>query len=358
MKSIKGEWRWNEVISFPAEGLNESSGHVPGGFSSNGETYYYVYQMNDVHWQGDPRACDCLTYEGSITVCAASQYHDDGSFSWMDDDYRIISFGVFGVDISDELYDFINSNATLIETTVSYKLGVIADNQEKVYVAGKDAEWNAFWDIIQQSGNRTSYDVAFCWWDCEYLHPKYKVVPTYNGGARNMIYRCAKLKKIESAYFDLSQLPNPMATSGGLGYLFGLCDELEEIEDVGLQPCYSLGYFCYSDKKLKKIAVIRIAEETKVDNMLYYCPELEYVRIEGTIGQSGLNLMHSTKLSRESIESIVNHLSDTAEGKSLTFSKAAVDKAFETSEGANDGASSQEWDSLEGLKMNWEITLV
>ena len=242
--------------------------------------------------------------------------------------------------------------------TIAEKLKLIADNEQLVFNAGKQEENDAFWNVVQQGGRRTAYDVAFCWWDCEYLHPKYKVVPTYNGGARNMIYRCAKLKKIESAYFDLSQLPNPMATSGGLGYLFGLCDELEEIEDVGLQPCYSLGYFCYSDKKLKKIAVIRIAEETKVDDMLYHCPELEYVRIEGTIGQSGLNLMHSTKLSRESIESIVNHLSDTAEGKSLTFSKAAVDKAFETSEGANDGASSQEWDSLEGLKMNWEITLV
>jgi hypothetical protein len=173
-----------------------------------------------------------------------------------------------------------------------------------------------------------------------------------------MIYRCAKLKKVEAAYFDLSQLPNPMASNCSLGYLFGLCDELEEIEDIGLPACYNVGYLCYSDKKLKKIAVIRIAESTKVDNMLYYCPELEYVRIEGVIGQSGIDLKYSTKLTRESIESIVNALSDTAEGKTITLSKAAVNKAFETSEGANDGASSQEWDGLEGLYMNWTITLV
>ena len=156
--------------------------------------------------------------------------------------------------------------------TIAEKLKLIADNEQLVFNAGKQEENDAFWNVVQQGGRRTAYDVAFCWWDCEYLHPKYKVVPTSGANAaRNIIYRCAKLKKI---------------------------------------------------------AVIRIAEETQVNYMLYYCPELEYVRIDGTIGQSGIDLKYSTKLSKESIESIVNHLSDSATGKTLTLSKTAVDEAF------------------------------
>lgn len=380
MAWIKGKWRWNEVIDDNVYYFNQAI-----TFQSNGTKFARLY----VHWSTGITTIQYIKDSYNDYVYFRACY--DGENETILEDYRVMDFGDTEQEISEELYAFIDDNATEY-SPIAEKLEKIADNVQKVFdagkqqghgegydsgydagleegkelggynegfEAGKQEENDAFWDVVQQGGRRTAYDVAFCWWDCEYLHPKYKVVPTSGANAaRNIIYRCAKLKKIEAAYFDLSKVPNTTTTYDTLGYLFGLCDELEEIEDVGLQAPLFLNYFCYSDKKLKKIAVIRIAEETQVNNMLYYCPELEYVRIEGVIGQSGIDLKYSTKLSKESIESIVNHLSDTAEGKSLTLSKAAVDKAFETSEGANDGASSQEWDSLEGLKMNWEITLV
>jgi hypothetical protein len=36
----------------------------------------------------------------------------------------------------------------------------------------------------------------------------------------------------------------------------------------------------------------------------------------------------------------------------------AVNKAFETSEGANDGKTSTEWETLIGTKTNWTIAYV
>ena len=50
-------------------------------------------------------------------------------------------------------------------------------------------------------------------------------------------------------------------------------------------------------------------------------------------------------------------LTDTASGKTITFSKTAVNKAFETSAGANDGSTSAEWLALVGTKPNWTISL-
>ena len=121
---------------------------------------------------------------------------------------------------------------------------------------------------------------------------------------------------------------------------------------------YSYAYAFAWCSKLRKIAMIRVDETTEgMGSAFTSCIALESVAFEGVIGVS-INLRWSTKLTRASIENIINHLSDNGSGKTLTLSKAAVDKAFETSEGANDGASSQEWDSLQGLKMNWEITLV
>jgi hypothetical protein len=67
----------------------------------------------------------------------------------------------------------------------------------------------------------------------------------------------------------------------------------------------------------------------------------------GTVSVSGLNLQWSTKLSKASITSIINCLSSTTSGLSITLSKTAVDNAF----------TAEEWAALENTKHNWTIAL-
>lgn len=222
------------------------------------------------------------------------------------------------------------------------------------YEDGKKSEYDAFWDAVQVKGTRTDYSYCFRYWGGEYIRPKYKVVPT---DARFMICTCPELKKIESAYFDLSNF------KGTHGYNFNSCDNLEEVEDIGLQPSTIYDHtfaWCY---KLRKVACIRLDENTNVTNLLYSCNALEDVTIEGTIGQDGLNLRHSTMLSKASITSIINHLSDTASGKTLTLSITAVSSAFGASamdwdgDGTIDGwvGGTEEWNALISSKSNWNI---
>ena len=92
------------------------------------------------------------------------------------------------------------------------------------------------------------------------------------------------------------------------------------------------------------------------------CYALENLTIIGKIGQNGFDIHWSTKLTKSSIISIINALLDTEEGKTITLSKTAVNKAFETSEGANNGSTSSEWITLITPKSNayngkWTITL-
>lgn len=90
------------------------------------------------------------------------------------------------------------------------------------------------------------------------------------------------------------------------------------------------------------------------------CTALEELILSGSLVRGGLDLHWSTKLNKASIESVINALSDTTSGLAITLSKAAVDKAFETSEGANDGSTSAEWDALGGInrpRQNWTISL-
>ena len=363
MATIKGKLKWNEFISFPSNGDSEEN----ITFISNGMAYIGLV----VYDNGHP-GYYCVSYKSPYGVeTAITEQADQGvALLQVYDEYRIMDFGEKGMDIDDELFEcFVVPNAVQIYT-VRDKLTQIAENEQKVYDAGiekgKQAEYDAFWDSVQQNGNRTDYSDAFSWWGCEDLNPKYKIVPTYgNNSARGMIYRNANLKRLYAKDFDLSQLPNPSSASAD--YTFSLCSSLEVVEDVGLPAVKTLQYSFASNPALKQVDVIRVAEETTVKDLLINCPELITVNIEGTIGQSGINLRYSKKLSRASIESFIYALSDTASGQSITFSKAAVDEAFgfvwdEVDENGNPlftpGSASQDWRDLEGEKTNWTITLV
>ena len=85
----------------------------------------------------------------------------------------------------------------------------------------------------------------------------------------------------------------------------------------------------------------------------------ELTMMEGSvIACDGWDLHWATALTKASITSVINALSTTTSGKTLTLSKAAVNKAFETSAGAGDGEASTAWISLEQSRPNWTISLV
>jgi hypothetical protein len=98
-------------------------------------------------------------------------------------------------------------------------------------------------------------------------------------------------------------------------------------------------------KNLKKIEKIIVVESTLYTRFFINNISLEEIRVEGTIAQNGFDIHWSTKLSKASIESILDALSrnPTISSPTITFSKTAVDKAYETTTGANDGSESYEW---------------
>ena len=65
----------------------------------------------------------------------------------------------------------------------------------------------------------------------------------------------------------------------------------------------------------------------------------------------------SRYLIAESIQSIFGGLNSEVTGQTLTLTLTAVKKAFETSEDANDGDTSETWKALVASKPNWTIIL-
>lgn len=231
-----------------------------------------------------------------------------------------------------------------------YQNGYDEGNAEGVkegIAEGKEEEYNKFWDAFQQNGNRTRYYYAFFQWGGDTVRPKYKIAPT-DSASLNQTFCESKFKKIESAYFDFSQKKTGTWDTVSAYYTFATCPNLEEIEDIGLFDGFKYCSTFSWSTKLHTIAKIGVAETTQFSNAFNGCAALENLTIDGVIGQNGFNVSWSTKLSAKSIKSIINALSDTATGKTLTLSQTAVNNAF----------TDAEWTALANTKTNWTITLV
>ena len=219
---------------------------------------------------------------------------------------------------------------------------------DDVYEAGKKAESSAFWDMFQDSGNRTNYNSAFSRWTCEYIRPKYKVVITEGQGGAQVFIGNPSLKKVEAKYFDFSQKPTGTNNNYGYYYTFSGCSKLEEIEDIGLIPQHNYLYafqYCY---ELHTIAKMGVNENTKFEGTFIQCNKLQNLIIVGTIGQNGFDIHWSTKLSADSLKSIINALSTTTTGLTVTLPSTAQAN-YEAVYGSGS------WNVLVATRSNWSI---
>lgn len=249
--------------------------------------------------------------------------------------------------------DFNAIKAKIIESGIEIAEGTkteeYATKVGKVYDKGRQDENNAFWDNITNYGNRMSYSTAFAQWSNEYIRPNRKIAPPGSTSGNSTFNACPNLKKIEAEYFDFSQKATGTSSSSGWYYTFYNCPELEEIEDIGLTAAqYGYTYTFANCKKLHTIGAVRTDENTLFSHTFDFCNLLVNLNVIGTIAKNGIDMHWSTKLSKASITSIINALSPTTSGLTVTLSQTAVNNAFTT----------EEWNALIATKTNWTISLV
>lgn len=228
-----------------------------------------------------------------------------------------------------------------------------------VYEAGKKSEYDAFWDLYQENGNRKDYNYAFTRnWGFSGFTPKYSMKPTKancmfyafgEGGNRTIDF--IKLLNDAGVTVDFSQC---ILLSNLFGY--SLCSTIPTIDT---RSCSNLFYMLRDSYLTKTIEKIILKEDGSqlYDNTFIGCQSLQNVIIEGTIGGENFNVSYSP-LSKASLVSIVNALSSTTTGLTVALRLAAVNTAFETTAGAADGSTSDEWTALIATKPNWTINLI
>ena len=216
----------------------------------------------------------------------------------------------------------------------SIKPEEMASKVESVYEAGKaqrDYEW---WDYYQSQywawngkveGDRVDYTNAF-----------------YGGGWRDDNYN--PIRPITATSSSQSMFSYSIIT-----------DTKVDVSIAGTNATNKSSTFANASE-LVTVRKFIVNELQGMSNHFTNCTKLENLTIEGVIGKS-VNTQWCP-LTKESILSVVEHLSDTATGVTATFKASAVDTAFETSEGAADGSTSAAWAALKATKPNWTFATV
>ena len=222
--------------------------------------------------------------------------------------------------------------------TVAEKIVRAKEDYDAVHEAGKQAEYDEFWDSFQQNGTRTSYESSFQGWKGVCFKPKHDL--KFAGQ-----YSCTNLFR-QTAGFDLKE----MTIDRGVALDFSEATRLNNtfnmsaignIPPIDLRSCTEMAATFSSMRHngsvgdeftTRSVTLNNLREDCTFNNVFKDAKYLENISITGTIGQNGFSVSNCTKLSGESIRSIVNALSDTAEGKTLTLSKTAVENAFPSEE--------------------------
>lgn len=207
--------------------------------------------------------------------------------------------------------------------SIATDLTTIAENTPKVYEAGKAAEKNAFVNnyIDSKNGDFTN---AFYRWDDGYYKPTKAIVASI----------------VDSMYSYST-----------------ITDTLVDITLTGT----SCGAAFYMANRLVKIKNLILNNDTEfVSTVFRNCGALIDLTISGN-GKiiTSITLQYSKQLNGKSIESVVNALSPTVTGQSITLSKQAVNNAFGINvDDASTFPEGSEYYNLRYSKANWTFNYV
>ena len=243
---------------------------------------------------------------------------------------------------------------------VAEKLIKIAENVQKNVEFGKSQGGDpteAFLDIYLEGGNRKNISYAFSGdgWTEEMLRKiKYVIKPietsTTNRYAQGVFYR---LNRNGKEFLDMTEVCKI--------FDFSECFNLNNLFDnakvknvtINASKAQSLNrIFAAGDNGDIDGITLTVSEAcTNLNQAFYYQPKLTEVRLtDGSVIAVSVDFARSVLLSAESYRSIVNALSSTVTGQTLTLPAYATVKAtFDAKFGEGS------WDILAASKTNWTI---
>jgi hypothetical protein len=203
---------------------------------------------------------------------------------------------------------------------IAEKLTIIAENEQKVYDAGKQSEYDRFWDTYQDYGKRTNYGGAFfgIGWNNETFKPKYDIFPS--GSAINLFRNSNITGDLKKLLDDLGIALDTSQTKSFEYSFFQSTFESLPLIDMSYDgnTAVTLSNVFAQNLNLKKLP-IKVSEYTKFTNVFAQCTALQDLQIAGTIGQNGFSVSDCKSLTKDSM------LGKAASGEQITNGENLVD---------------------------------
>ena len=243
--------------------------------------------------------------------------------------------------------------------SIADKLTTVAENVPKVYEAGKKSKYDAFWDTYQRNGLRRDYSYAFYGrgWNKDTFKPKYPIFFEKTSNEENPTWA----RMFENFALTVEYMPEKVDFSNIEIDFSAITDADSLFKNASVMNLYcdfsnvTTIYYCFGSPNRGRIdnLTLKVSEKCTNFNYAFYYQNITTLIFEdgSVIAANGLNLTWATSLTKESIVSIINALSATTSGLTVTLSKTAVTNAF-------GGVDSAEWQALIATKSNWTISLV
>jgi hypothetical protein len=204
---------------------------------------------------------------------------------------------------------------------------------------------------------RTDYDYAFAYWQYRVFKPTKSF--TIDRGYRTFYYFNTGGEPFDlKGYLEENNLTLDTSKATYLTNFFNQAN-ISHIPTIDLRALTTTSLdACFQSSSLETIEKI-ILDSNKdytFSAWSFAASKLKEIRFEGNINNN-ITFRGTTLLSKDSIVNIMGALSPLSTGTTISLPKSAVNKAFETSVGANDGSNSTEWKALADTKKNWTITL-
>ena len=201
--------------------------------------------------------------------------------------------------------------------SIAEKLTAIAENEQRVFEAGKYKEWSDFWDVFQQNGERTNYERAFHdnpFTDVNFK-PKYDIIAK---GSFSYAFWGASVTDLAKSLSDQGVV---LDTSGATSfdYAFYNCasSTLPVIDTRSADEIHSI--CMYMPNLVTMELILRDdGSQTFTNQNFSACSNLENLKVTGKIGNTFQYYNGSGKLTVESMVSIIDALVDYGDDTSGT----------------------------------------
>lgn len=316
----------------------------------NSQEFTFIMTRNENIPEGEKQYIFIQSYSDDY-------YTDYDSISGEGISIRPVSMGIPGgtVKVNDTEYtadenglvDGIDSISPRMEFASEYKMTV---KYQRSY--GAYQEWNRMWDsisgfIIYPDGRR-NFDYYFDAWSDEAFRPKYDL----NVLSGAYMFQYSRIGNLAERLSEQGVVLNTSGCTNMQGMFYR--SNIQRVPELDCTKCTSL-MLTFADSRVETIDKMIVNKNVSFgdpwDSCFMSCSSLKEIRFEGVIGED-IDLGGCIALSKESIIS-TSYCLDYDNPGTIYLSEAAVDKAFETSAGANDGSESSEF--LTNMCPSWNV---